>query len=111
MVTEATSSTADFKVGLITVSDRASAGEYPTGDLSGVAMRECCEGFPNFFHISKQVIVNDTKERIKEALLAMLDCNLVLTSGGTGFFERDNTPEATLEVIEKKADSLVFYVI
>lgn len=55
--------------------------------------------------------MSDTKEEIKQALLSMLDCNLVFTSGGTGFFERDVTPEATLEVIEKKADSLVFYVI
>ena len=105
------SSDADFKVGLITVSDRASAGLYPTGDLSGQAMRECCESHPNFFGVAKQVIVSDTKEEIKQALLSMLDCNLVFTSGGTGFFERDVTPEATLEVIEKKADSLVFYVI
>ena len=74
-------------------------------------MRECCESYPNFFGISKQVIVNDTKENIKEALLDMLDCNLIFTSGGTGFFERDNTPEATLEVIEKRADPLVMYVI
>ena len=93
------------------MSDRASAGEYPTGDLSGVAMRESCESFPNFFQVVKQIIVNDTKDKIKEALLSMLDCNLVFTSGGTGFFERDNTPEATIEVIEKRADSLVFYVI
>ena len=102
---------ADFKVGLITVSDRASAGQYPTGDLSGAAMRECCESYPNFFQIDKQVIVNDNKEGIKQAIQSMLDCNLVFTSGGTGFYERDNTPEATLEVIDKKADSLVFYVI
>lgn len=41
----------------------------------------------------------------------MLDCNLIFTSGGTGFFERDNTPEATIEVIEKRADPLMVYVI
>jgi molybdopterin adenylyltransferase len=41
----------------------------------------------------------------------MLDCNLIFTSGGTGFFERDVTPEATLEVIEKRADPLIIYVI
>ena len=100
-------------MGLITISDRASAGLYPTGDLSGQAMRNCCESFPNFFSINKQVIVNDSKENIKEALEAMvkLGCNLVFTSGGTGFYERDNTPEATLEVIDKRADPLMMYVI
>lgn len=74
-------------------------------------MKECCESFPNFFHVHKQVIVNDEKDNIKESLMSMLDCNLVFTSGGTGFFERDVTPEATLEVIQKRADSLVMYVI
>jgi len=34
------------------------------------------------------------------------ECNLILTSGGTGFSPRDITPEATLQVIEKRADSL-----
>jgi molybdopterin biosynthesis enzyme MoaB len=52
-------------VGLITVSDRASLNQYPTGDLSGQSMRECCESYPNFFEISKQVIVDDSKENIK----------------------------------------------
>lgn len=36
---------------------------------------------------------------------------LVLTSGGTGFFERDVTPEATIEIIEKKADSLITFIL
>jgi molybdopterin adenylyltransferase len=102
---------ADFKVGLITVSDRASLGQYPTGDLSGQAMRECCESYPNFFGIAKQVIVDDSKDNIREAMLSMVgQCNLVFTSGGTGFFERDNTPEVTSEIIEKRADALMVYV-
>lgn len=53
-------------MGLITVSDRANAGLYPSGDLSGLAMRECCESFPNFFQVYKQAIVSDDKELIKE---------------------------------------------
>lgn len=57
------------------------------------------------------MIVNDTKENIKQALESMLDFNLVFTSGGTGFYKRDNTPEATLEVIDKRADPLMMYVI
>ena len=101
---------ADFKVGLITISDRASLGQYPTGDLSGQAMRECCESYPNFFHVYKQMISDDSKPNIKSAIEDMLDCNLVLTSGGTGFFERDNTPEVTSEIIEKRADALMVYV-
>lgn len=56
-------------------------------------------------------MVSDDKQRIKDTLLSMLDCDLVFTSGGTGFFERDVTPEATSEIIERRADSLMFYVI
>jgi len=73
-------------------------------------MRECCESYPNFYEVAKQVIVDDSKDNIRQAILSMLDCNLVLTSGGTGFFERDNTPEVTAEIIEKRADSLMVYV-
>jgi molybdopterin adenylyltransferase len=104
---------ADFKVGLITISDRASSGEYPTGDLSGKAMRECCEQYPHFYEIAEQTIVADDKEKIKETLISMSDkgFNLVFTSGGTGFFERDITPEATLEVIERRAESLANYIL
>lgn len=98
-----------FQVGLITISDRASSGQYPTGDLSGKQMRESCESYPGVFSISEQVIVSDEKELIKEALVKMSEkgYTLILTSGGTGFFDRDVTPEATQEVIEKRADSMV----
>ncbi|CDW71322.1 molybdopterin biosynthesis [Stylonychia lemnae] len=109
-----TNQSADFKVGIITISDRASSGEYPTGDLSGQAMRQCCESFPHYYNIIQQTIVSDDKEKIKGELLRMSDelkCNLVLTSGGTGFFERDITPEATLEVIERRAESLANYIL
>jgi molybdopterin adenylyltransferase len=56
------------------------------------------------------VIVDDSKNNIKNAILEMLEYNLVFTSGGTGFFERDNTPEVTSEIIEKRADALMVYV-
>lgn len=41
----------------------------------------------------------------------MLDCDMILTSGGTGFTERDITPEATLDIIDRKADSMSQYMI
>lgn len=56
----------------------------------------------------------DEKDQIKHALIEMCDemgCNLVFTSGGTGFFERDITPEATLEVIHRRAESLANYIL
>lgn len=65
------------------------------------------------YEIVEQTIIPDEKDKIKEALLSMCSqgYNLVLTSGGTGFFERDITPEATLEVLERRAESLQSYVL
>ena len=54
-------------------------------------------------------IVTDDLETIKETLLEMSvrdDVNLVLTTGGTGFAARDNTPEATVAVIEREAPGI-----
>ena len=54
-------------------------------------------------------VVTDDLETIKETLLELSsrkDINLVLTTGGTGFSPRDNTPEATLAVIEREAPGI-----
>jgi molybdenum cofactor synthesis domain-containing protein len=58
--------------------------------------------------VTRRVFADDL-ETIKEALLEMSvreDINLVLTTGGTGFAPRDNTPEATLAVIEREAPGI-----
>jgi molybdenum cofactor synthesis domain-containing protein len=76
-------------------------------------MKDCCNEHSDLYEVTEQIIVSDDKEKIKHALISLCDkaCNLVLTSGGTGFFERDVTPEATTEVIERKADSLMTYIL
>ncbi len=54
-------------------------------------------------------IVKDDLESISETLFELAirdDVNLVLTTGGTGFAPRDNTPEATLSVIEREAPGI-----
>ncbi len=54
-------------------------------------------------------IIPDEKEIISEKLIHYADqlcCDLVLTSGGTGFSPRDVTPEATLEVIDRQAPGI-----
>ena len=56
-----------------------------------------------------KIIVSDNFDDIRQTLhsLAMRDdVDLIVTTGGTGFAERDNTPEATLSVIEKEAPGL-----
>jgi molybdenum cofactor synthesis domain-containing protein len=87
--------------GIITVSDRSSRGERT--DVSGPVIREWAGKMG--FTIAEEIIIPDDTEIIKNALIRLSDMgvNLILTTGGTGFAPRDNTPEATKAVIEKEA--------
>jgi len=94
-----------IRIGLVTVSDRASRGEYQ--DLGGPAMQEwlqsalTCEWIP----ISK--IIADEQVLIESTLCELVDeegCCLIVTTGGTGPAKRDVTPEATMAVCEKMLD-------
>jgi molybdopterin adenylyltransferase len=79
-------------VGIVTVSDRASAGEYV--DLGGPALKEFSQKAG--WQILGEAIVPDDKKRIQETVrsFAQQGCGLILTTGGTGLAERDVTPEA-----------------
>jgi molybdopterin adenylyltransferase len=79
-------------VGIITVSDRASAGDYQ--DLGGPAVRTACEA--RGWAVLAEAIVPDDQVRIQEAVrsFSRQGCGLVLTTGGTGIAPRDVTPEA-----------------
>lgn len=79
-------------VGIITISDRASSGEYD--DLGGPALKEVAQ--KNGWHILCEAIVPDDTPRIQEAVrsFARQGCGLILTTGGTGITARDVTPEA-----------------
>jgi molybdenum cofactor synthesis domain-containing protein len=93
-------------VGILTVSDRASRGEYQ--DLSGPEVRRIVEEKLGA-EVVVEEIVPDEKELIEEVLKRWadeLDLELILTTGGTGFTPRDVTPEATKAVIEKEAPGL-----
>lgn len=94
-----------FSAGVLTISDRASKGIYE--DKSGKVLKELLEEFG--LEVRKYEIVADDFESIREKLLAYADeeISLILTSGGTGFSQRDITPEASLAVIEKRADGIV----
>lgn len=86
----------EIQVGIITVSDRASRGEYE--DLGGPVLRKAAE--KHDWKVADEVIVPDEKEDIQRAIRAQVNrgCHLVLTTGGTGVAERDLTPEAVLEM-------------
>ena len=95
----------EFSAGIITVSDKGSRGERV--DASGPIIEEMIKKIEG--RVEKYIIVPDEKQDIKEAIIEMSDnlgLNLILTTGGTGFSKRDVTPEATLEVIERRAPGI-----
>ena len=83
---------ANITVGIITVSDRAAAGEYT--DLGGPALR--AEAVKHGWTVAAEAVVPDDVPRIQETLRAFAaqGCGLILTTGGTGIAPRDVTPEA-----------------
>jgi molybdopterin adenylyltransferase len=79
-------------VGIITISDRASAGDYK--DLGGPALKDAAQKAG--WQVLCEAIVPDDIARIQEAIRSFSGqgCGLILTTGGTGVADRDVTPEA-----------------
>lgn len=94
---------APAKIGIVTVSDRASRGDYE--DRGGPAIREyLAEILTSPWEAVPRVIADD-QSVIERALCELCDdqgCCLVITTGGTGPATRDVTPEATEAVGEKR---------
>lgn len=92
----------EIKIGVITASDRASAGIYE--DISGVAIQDTMKDYlRSEFEIVYRCIP-DVQEEIEKTMIELCDkerCCLVVTTGGTGPALRDVTPEATENVCEK----------
>ena len=95
----------EIKIGFVTVSDRASRGEYE--DLGGPAMQAwISEALSNDWTPVARVIA-DEQDLIETTLKELADehqCGLILTTGGTGPAKRDVTPEATEAVCDKILD-------
>ncbi|MCG9479222.1 MAG: MogA/MoaB family molybdenum cofactor biosynthesis protein [Actinomycetia bacterium] len=91
----------ELKIAVITVSDKGYRGERE--DRSGKYIQEYF--LEKGWNIADYAIVPDELDMIKEKLIEICDtgeANLILTTGGTGFSQRDLTPEATEKVIERK---------
>lgn len=89
-----------YTAAVITISDKGSRGERV--DTSGPALKKIL--IEKNFKVVYENIISDDLPGIKSELIKCSDemkVDLVLTTGGTGFSVRDNTPEATTEVIEK----------
>lgn len=92
-------------VGIITASDKGSKGERE--DLSGPAIGEIIEKIGGI--VLEYAVLPDDKDKLAETMRKFADqkkLDLIFTTGGTGFSPRDNTPEATLSVIERQVPGL-----
>ncbi len=88
-------------IGIITASDRASAGVYE--DLSGEAIRQTMHDYLKSPWREEYRLIPDDQDAIEQAMIELSDmgCALIVTTGGTGPAHRDVTPEATENVCEK----------
>jgi molybdopterin adenylyltransferase len=90
------------RIGIVTVSDRASRGEYQ--DLGGPAIRAYLENVLTSPWMPVAKMIADERPLIEQVLRSLCDdekCCLIVTTGGTGPALRDVTPEATQAVCEK----------
>lgn len=87
-------------VGIIVASDSGSKGDRL--DESGKKISQMVSAIG--YEVKELVILPDDLDSLSEKMIEMADSSryqLILTTGGTGFSKRDNTPEATLRVVER----------
>jgi molybdopterin adenylyltransferase len=88
---------------VVTVSDSRTTENDSSGEILIESLREIDA------EVVEKIIVSDDFDNLRQTLYVLTereDVNLILTTGGTGFSARDNTPEATRAVIEKEAQGL-----
>ncbi len=97
---------APLKIAVLVLSDSTYAGDRK--DKSGLIIKDYLKGrsLETFFY----EILPDDAQKIETRLIELCDdekCDLIFTTGGTGFGPKDLTPEATLKVIKKEAPGIV----
>ncbi|MET3129457.1 molybdopterin adenylyltransferase [Arcicella rosea] len=91
-----------IKIGVINISDRASAGIYE--DIPGKAVVETLKDYLVSTFETVYKVIPDEQDLISATLIEMADvenCCLIVTTGGTGPSKRDVTPEATEAICDK----------
>ena len=94
-----------FTAAVITLSDRAAAGEYE--DKSGPEIERILR--ERYYRVLETLLLPDDKSRLMKELMRLADqrqVNVIFTTGGTGFSERDQTPEATIAVCDRMAPGI-----
>lgn len=93
----------NINVAILTASDSRTIED----DISGARLRELLES--SGASVIEHRVVNDDLNSIAAELTSLADraeINLIITTGGTGLGPRDNTPEATLKVIEREVPGI-----
>jgi molybdenum cofactor synthesis domain-containing protein len=94
-----------YTVGIITASDKGSQGERE--DLSGRLIQTIVEAYG--YNVKKYIVIPDEEALLSQEMIHMADdlkIHLILTTGGTGFSQRDVTPEATLQVVKRQVPGI-----
>lgn len=94
-----------FRAGIITASDKGSAGARE--DLSGPAIVEMIE--PAGYEVVSQKVLADDEETLYQEMVRLADevkVDVIFTTGGTGLSPRDNTPEATMRAATKNVPGI-----
>jgi len=92
-----------IKIGLVSISDRASSGEYEDKGIPSLRAW-LAQALTSPFSLEARLIP-DEQDEIESTLIDLVDfqgCHLILTTGGTGPSLRDVTPEATLAVADRE---------
>lgn len=94
-----------YRTAVITLSDKGYRGERE--DKSGPEIQRMLKD--TVYKVECELILPDEQEVLEETLIRLSDeekMDLILTTGGTGFSERDRTPEATLAVATRNAPGI-----
>ncbi len=94
-----------YTAAVVTLSDKGARGERE--DTSNPLICEMMEEAG--YRVVERLLLSDEQERIEKELIRLSDgrqVNLILTTGGTGFSERDCTPEATMAVATRNAPGI-----
>jgi len=101
-----------FEILIITLSDRASRGEYK--DLSGPRIKEMVEEFFNILKIKcviSNLLIADDADLFRSKILDSAgECDIIITTGGTGIGPRDITVETIAPLLTKEIPGVMEYI-